>query len=40
MKLILMVDDEFLNMNNLSSNNVLIGYTQHYFQIFDLRRIK
>ena len=39
MKLMLMVDDEFLNMNYLTSNNVLIGYTQDYFQIFDLRRI-
>ena len=39
MKLMLMVEDEFLNMNYLTSNNVLIGYTSDFFQIFDLRRI-
>ena len=39
MKLMLMVEDEFLNMNYLTSNNVLIGYTKYYFLIFDLRRI-
>ena len=38
-KLMLMVEDEFLDMNYLTTNNVLIGYTNDNILIFDFRRI-
>ena len=38
-KLMLMVEDEFLDMNYLTTNNVLIGYTEDTIQVFDFRRV-
>ena len=38
-KFVLMVEDEYLEMKYITSDNVIIGYTDSTIQIFDLRRI-
>ena len=38
-KFMLMVEDEYLEMNYVTTDNVIIGYTDTMIQIFDLRRI-
>ena len=35
----LMVEDEYLEMKYITTDNVIIGYTETMIQIFDLRRI-
>ena len=38
-KFMLMVEDEYLEMKYITTDNVIIGYTDTMIQIFDLRRI-
>ena len=38
-KFTLMVEDQYLNMKYISTDNAIIGYTNTMIQIFDLRRI-
>ena len=38
-KFMLMVEDEYLEMKYITTDNVIIGYTETMIQIFDLRRI-
>ena len=33
-----MVEDQYLNMKYISTDNAIIGYTNTMIQIFDLRR--
>ena len=38
-KFMLMVEDEYLEMKYITTDNVIIGYTETMIQVFDLRRI-
>ena len=38
-KFMLMVEDQYLEMKYITTDNAIIGYTSTMIQIFDLRRI-